>query len=120
VDNLSHQIKTNISEIVFHTHFQDTHEHLPPEFQRIEEKAGGNLDFSYLFSHYLDSDLLSAGMLQKNYEQFFGNKIDSNQKWKLVSPFIRTLEVQVTVNVYENLSKYYGKSMIWMAQTAMK
>jgi hypothetical protein len=87
VDNLSHQIKTNISEIVFHTHFQDTHEHLPPEFQRIEEKAGGNLDFSYLFSHYLDSDLLSAGMLQKNYEQFFGNKIDSNQKWKLVSPF---------------------------------
>jgi len=86
VNNLGDQVKSNLSEIVSQTHFQDTHEHLPPEIQRIEDKVLGNLDFSYLFSHYLDSDLLSAGMSQKNFNLFFGSEINSSEKWNLVSP----------------------------------
>ncbi len=81
------QPNSNLREIISKTHFQDTHEHLPPENRRIEDKKLGNLDFSYLFSHYLDSDLSSAGMPQNNYNRFFGNKVDSTEKWNLVSPF---------------------------------
>jgi len=85
----SRQPNSNLSEIVSETHFQDTHEHLPPEIRRIEDQKLGNLDFSYLFSHYLDSDLLSAGMPQNNFDRFFGNEADSSEKWKLVSPFYK-------------------------------
>jgi len=84
---VSRESNLNLREIISETHFQDTHEHLPPESRRLEEKKTGNLDFSYLFSHYLDSDLLSAGMPQNDYERFFGNEVDSAEKWKLLSPF---------------------------------
>ena len=83
----SRQPNSNLKEIISETHFQDTHEHLPPEIRRIEDKKLGNLDFSYLFSHYLDSDLLSAGMAQRDYDGFFGSEADSTEKWNLVSPF---------------------------------
>ena len=76
-----------VNQVAFETHFQDTHEHLPPEIRRIEDQKLGNLDFSYLFSHYLDSDLLSAGMTQNDYNRFFGSEIDSYEKWDLISPF---------------------------------
>lgn len=83
----SRQPNSNLKEIISETHFQDTHEHLPPEIRRIGEKSTGNLDFSYLFSHYLDSDLLSAGMSQNNYDQFFGSDANSLEKWNLISPY---------------------------------
>lgn len=78
-----------IEEIVSETHFQDTHEHLPPETKRIEEKSLGKLDFSYLFSHYLDSDLLSAGMPVADFERFFSSTVDIEEKWRLLSPFYK-------------------------------
>ena len=83
----SRQPNSNLKEIISETHFQDTHEHLPPEIRRIEEKNTGNLDFSYLFSHYLDSDLLSAGMSQNNYDRFFGSEVNSLEKWNLISTY---------------------------------
>jgi len=75
--------------MISHTHFQDTHEHLPPEIRRIEDKKKRNLDFSYLFGHYLDSDLLSAGMPQNDFDRFFGKEANSTEKWNLVSPFYK-------------------------------
>jgi hypothetical protein len=82
MQDASRQPNSNLREIISETHFQDTHEHLPPEIRRIEDQKLGNLDFSYLFSHYLDSDLLSAGMPQNNFDRFFGNEEDSSEKWK--------------------------------------
>lgn len=84
---LTRQPNSILRHFISETHFQDTHEHLPPEIRRIEDKKLGNLDFSYLFSHYLESDLLSAGMPQNDHDLFFGSKIDSSEKWNLVSPF---------------------------------
>ena len=84
---VSKQPNSDLREIISETHFQDTHEHLPPEIRRIEDQKLGRLDFSYLFSHYLDSDLLSAGMPQNDYDRFFGKEVDSTEKWDLVSPF---------------------------------
>lgn len=84
---VSNRPNSELREIIAETHFQDTHEHLPPEIRRIEDQKLGNLDFSYLFSHYLDSDLLSAGMPQNDYDRFFGNEADSSEKWNLLSPF---------------------------------
>lgn len=86
---VSKQPNSDLREIISETHFQDTHEHLPPEIRRIEDQKLGRLDFSYLFSHYLDSDLLSAGMPQNDYDRFFGNESDTTEKWNLVSPFYR-------------------------------
>ena len=83
----SRQPNSNLKEIISETHFQDTHEHLPPEIRRIEDKKLGNLDFSYLFSHYLDSDLLSAGMAQRDYDGFFGSEVNSLEKWNLISTY---------------------------------
>lgn len=85
----SRQPNSNLREMISQTHFQDTHEHLPPEIRRIEDKKKGNLDFSYLFSHYLDSDLLSAGMPQNDFDRFFGKEANSTEKWNLVSPFYK-------------------------------
>jgi predicted TIM-barrel fold metal-dependent hydrolase len=43
-------------------------------------------DWSYLFSHYLDSDLISAGMSQADYDALFSPHRDPLDKWPLLEP----------------------------------
>ena len=59
---------------VLQTPLIDTHEHLMNESERI--KAGRTIggtanDWTFLLSHYFDSDLASAGMSQADLDRFF-------------------------------------------------
>ena len=80
------QIRRRVAETIL----VDSHEHLNDESSRLKESAlGGNnraADWSYLFGHYLESDLISAGMTQKVQNDFYSPKLDPAQKWRLLEP----------------------------------
>jgi len=84
--------RKTIAEKVFNTAIIDTHEHLPDEKDRlgdrlmIGDKNDKSNDWTYLFSHYLDSDMLSAGMSANDYKRFFSPGIDPVVKWKILEP----------------------------------
>ncbi len=79
-----------IAEKVFQAPFIDTHEHLLEEEERL---AGGPRrgipadDWSLVLSHYLDSDLLTAGMPREAYDQFFSPETDPVAKWRILEPY---------------------------------
>ncbi len=84
------EIRAAIAEKVNATPLIDTHEHL------IEEKGrfGGNAhprvrsdDWSLLLSHYLDSDLITAGMTQREHGRFFSPEVQPADKFKLIEPY---------------------------------
>jgi predicted TIM-barrel fold metal-dependent hydrolase len=43
-------------------------------------------DWAVLFSHYLDSDLVSAGMPRADRARFLSPEVDPADKWKLLAP----------------------------------
>lgn len=61
----------------------DAHEHLPEETQRTAIHP----DFSTLFSHYLQTDLKSAGMTSEQYDRFQSPDTPLDEKWATFSPF---------------------------------
>jgi len=78
-----------IAEKVFNTSMVDTHEHLPDEKARLGKHVligDKSNDWTFLFSHYLDSDLLSAGMADEDYKRFFSSGLDPLEKWKILEP----------------------------------
>jgi predicted TIM-barrel fold metal-dependent hydrolase len=79
-----------ILDKVFDTAFVDTHEHLVEEKERLAWVSGPRAqadDWSLLLSHYLDSDLLVAGMPREAYDLFFSPKIDPADKWRHLEPY---------------------------------
>lgn len=60
----------------------DTHEHLEEEATRLARPR----DWSYLFSHYANSDLAVAGMPGPDLERFLGAELDIHEKWRLFEP----------------------------------
>jgi predicted TIM-barrel fold metal-dependent hydrolase len=86
-------IEEAISERVMQTLFIDTHEHLVEE----KERLGGPImfdwlrhkadDWSLLLSHYLDSDMLTAGMPAADHEKFFSRTVNPADKWSLLAPY---------------------------------
>ena len=68
----------------------DSHEHLNDESDRLKESAasarGRATDWSYIFGHYLESDIISAGMSQKDQNAFYGPGLDPAQKWRVLEP----------------------------------
>ena len=83
-------IRKTISERVFATPFIDTHEHLIEEKGRLTGNKHPRVpadDWSMLFSHYIDSDLRSAGMSKKEYDHFFSPDVDPIDKWKILQPY---------------------------------
>ena len=65
--------RKQIFEKVFSTPMVDTHEHLPDESQCLQRNGPGSPrcnDWALLFSHYLDSDLLTAGMPKADLDRF--------------------------------------------------
>ncbi len=96
--------------------FVDTHEHLLEERTRLAGPEGAAQparalkDFAVLFSHYADSDLLSAGMPQADYARFFSPGVDPRDKWRLVAPWYeRTRLTGYMRNIRESLRILYGE-----------
>lgn len=82
-------IMKTIAEKVFNTTIIDTHEHLPDEKDRLGNRSligDKSNDWTFLFSHYIDSDMLSAGMLAEDYKRFFSPDVDPMEKWKILEP----------------------------------
>ncbi len=78
-----------IVEKVFKTTLIDTHEHLIEEKERLEgshPRVQAD-DWSLLLSHYLNSDLLVAGMPREAYDAFFSRKTPVADKWRLLEPY---------------------------------
>ena len=82
-------IRDKIYDKVSETVLIDTHEHLPDESERLSSNPPLNIvnDWSTLFSHYLNSDLRSAGMTAKDLKLFLGKEADPLEKWKLLEPW---------------------------------
>jgi predicted TIM-barrel fold metal-dependent hydrolase len=79
-----------ISEHVFKAPLIDTHEHLIEEKQRFEGASSSRVpcdDWALLFSHYLNSDLLVAGMPKADMDRFLSPKVEPAAKWKLIAPY---------------------------------
>ncbi len=75
---------------VFGTPLIDTHEHLIEEKERLQGTPSGRTpcdDWALLFSHYLDSDLLNAGMPKADMDRFLSPRIDPVSKWRLIAPY---------------------------------
>jgi uncharacterized protein len=81
--------RTAIEQKVESTTVVDTHEHLLEEDVRLKgahERIKSN-DWSFLLSHYLDSDLTTSGMPRKTLDAFFAPAGDPLQKWTLLEPY---------------------------------
>ncbi|MBM3495369.1 MAG: hypothetical protein FJX72_13765 [Armatimonadetes bacterium] len=72
------------------TMFVDTHEHLIEERSRTEWKPGGRIpsdDWSALFMHYIDSDLMVAGMPHSDRDVLLSPDMDTKRKWQALEPW---------------------------------
>lgn len=79
-----------IARRVAETPLVDTHEHLIEEEERFVKAPKGRVkcnDWALLMSHYLNSDLSSAGMTEDVSNQFFSHKTDPIEKWNLLEPY---------------------------------
>lgn len=79
-----------IYEKVWQTPLIDTHEHLIEEKERFQGTSHPRIqsdDWSLLFSHYLNSDLISSGMSAAKMNRFFSPKINPVDKWKILEPY---------------------------------
>jgi len=90
----------------------DTHEHLMNESERIRagktiwEKAN---DWTFLLSHYFDSDLVVAGMSQADHDRFLSTALGPLEKWKLLEPFWPYVKhTGYGLNVRHTLKDVYG------------
>jgi predicted TIM-barrel fold metal-dependent hydrolase len=79
-----------LAQKVLETPLIDTHEHLMNESERIKAGRsieGGANDWTFLLSHYFDSDLVSAGMSQKDHDLFYSPDVAPLEKWALIEPY---------------------------------
>ncbi len=67
----------------------DTHEHLITEEERIQK--ADQLDFTYLFSHYANEDLISASNLKGIMNIVFSNDFPLEDRWELFNPFFKEM-----------------------------
>jgi hypothetical protein len=81
----------DLASTIARTPFIDTHEHLVEEHRRTGwGKPSPQLpcdDWALLFSHYLNSDLLVAGMTAKDYAAFTSPETSTRRKWALLEPW---------------------------------
>ena len=86
----SNDIRKEIFKKVFETPFIDTHEHLIEEKGRFTGSAHPRVnsdDWTMVLSHYINSDMISAGMSNESFEKFFSPEIDPIDKWALLEPY---------------------------------
>lgn len=65
----------------------DTHEHLPDEEERLRGERIPCDDWGVLFSHYIDSDLVSAGMPVEKMDLVRARGVDPEEKWRALEPW---------------------------------
>ena len=90
VDSDINGVRGEILKKVLQTPFIDTHEHLIEEKDRLNGTAHGRVksdDWTMLLSHYLDSDMITAGMPDEQSKRFFSPEVDAVDKWRLLKPF---------------------------------
>ena len=86
----SSEVRKKIFQKVSQTPLIDTHEHLLEEAERLQGSKHPFVrcdDWSLLFSHYTENDLLTAGMPQEAFNKFFSDKTDPIEKWSIVEPY---------------------------------
>jgi uncharacterized protein len=84
------KFEDEVLRAVMSTPMVDTHEHLVEESQRLLGADKGRKrcdDWALLFSHYLDSDLLVAGMPRADLDRFLSPGLDPLHKWSLLEPY---------------------------------
>lgn len=67
----------------------DTHEHLITEEERIQK--ADLLDFTYLFSHYANEDLVSASNMKGIMNIVFSTDFPLEDRWELFYPFFKEM-----------------------------
>jgi predicted TIM-barrel fold metal-dependent hydrolase len=102
----------SLAQKVQETPLIDTHEHLMNESERLQagEKVWDKAnDWTFLLSHYFDSDLVVAGMSQADHDRFFSPGLGPLEKWKLVEPFWPSARYTgYGLNVRQTLRMVYG------------
>jgi len=102
----------DIAGRVRRTPFVDTHEHLVEEESRTRWQPSPLLpcdDWALLFSHYADSDLMVAGMSQREREVLFSPDADTRAKWRAMEgwwPYVRNTGYGQAVRL--SVSALYG------------
>ena len=79
----SAEVKRSLVEALETFEIIDSHEHLPPETQRLETPV----DVFTLFSHYTADDLQVAGMSQADYQSVFDRRIPLERRWACFEPY---------------------------------
>ncbi len=83
------RVNPAIAKKVFEAPLIDTHEHLLEEKERLaasHPRVQAD-DWSLLLNHYLNSDLLVAGMPKNAYDKFFAKDTDPAEKWRCIEPY---------------------------------
>lgn len=86
----SSDVRKLISERIVQAPLIDTHEHLIEEKERLQGASHPRVpcdDWALLFSHYLNSDFLTAGMPKADMDRFLSSQVDPLAKWKLIAPY---------------------------------
>jgi predicted TIM-barrel fold metal-dependent hydrolase len=86
----SSEARKLISERVLQAPLIDTHEHLIEEKDRLHTAPHPRVpcdDWAVLFSHYLNSDFLTAGMPKADMGRFLSPEVEPLAKWKLIAPY---------------------------------
>ncbi len=105
-----------IADLVEATPFVDTHEHLLEESWRLEAlaspegKKGAVCDFSILFSHYAESDLIVAGLSQHDLNRICETTISPKKKFRMLAPYYAAARhTGYLRNVRESVRLLYGE-----------
>lgn len=82
------QVRQVIFRRVWETPLVDTHEHLPDEADCLRGPGGTTHEnWAVLLQHYLNSDLVAAGMPREDYRRFFSEGLSPREKWQLLAPW---------------------------------
>lgn len=110
----SQKLLSDLFQLIQKTPFIDTHEHLPPEAERIANKNNKDKtpapDIGILFSHYADSDLQVSGMSEQEYKKLISWDLSPQEKWKLLAPYYdRCRNTGYLLCVRESIFALYGE-----------
>jgi predicted TIM-barrel fold metal-dependent hydrolase len=84
--------REELLKLVEQTPFVDTHEHLPDEQDSLGNGRRPCNDWAVLLSHYLDDDLISAGMPLADVKKLTSPGLEPMGKWKLLAPYWPTVK----------------------------
>jgi predicted TIM-barrel fold metal-dependent hydrolase len=76
-------LKQSLIEEMSEMDIVDTHEHLPSEGERLQQQV----DFATLFSHYCRSDLVAAGMPDRQHDRLVAPGLSPTEKWEIIAPY---------------------------------